>query len=122
MCACTAPRGPGQLWRMIIANHPNRGWRKRWTIDLVGRTATHQNGFAVVFRQDTQGWIHERVLNERVVSQLDHARLIEQATELFTRAAGAVDADKCPGCGAPRGGVKIVSWCSHDEWHRRSKS
>lgn len=69
-----------------MPNHPNRNWRRRWTVDLETRTATHQTGFAVVFRRDAKGWIHERVINEAVVHRLDVARMIEQATDLFTKA------------------------------------
>jgi len=31
-----------------MTNHPNRGWRSRWTIDLETATATHRDGW--VFR------------------------------------------------------------------------
>jgi hypothetical protein len=27
--------------------HPNRNWRKRWTVDLLTHTARHDSGFAV---------------------------------------------------------------------------
>lgn len=32
-----------------MTNHPNRGWRKRWTVDLEAATATHINGLTVRF-------------------------------------------------------------------------
>lgn len=31
-----------------MVNHPNRGWRSRWAIDLETATATHRDGW--VFR------------------------------------------------------------------------
>lgn len=31
-----------------MTNHPNRGWRSRWTVDLEAATATHRDGW--VFR------------------------------------------------------------------------
>ncbi|MBI2306112.1 MAG: hypothetical protein HYU78_02305 [Rhodocyclales bacterium] len=31
-----------------MVNHPNRGWRSRWTVDLEAATATHIDGW--VFR------------------------------------------------------------------------
>ena len=31
-----------------MANHPNRGWRARWSIDLETATATHRDGW--IFR------------------------------------------------------------------------
>lgn len=31
-----------------MVNHPNRGWRSRWTVDLESATATHRDGW--VFR------------------------------------------------------------------------
>lgn len=32
-----------------MANHPNRGWRGRWTVDLETSTATHRDGWAFRF-------------------------------------------------------------------------
>ena len=32
-----------------MANHPNRGWRSRWSIDLDSATATHRDGWAFKF-------------------------------------------------------------------------
>lgn len=35
-----------------MTNHPNRGWRKRWTIDLETATATHVDGWSFRFAPD----------------------------------------------------------------------
>lgn len=32
-----------------MANHPNRGWRARWTVDLETATATHRDGWVFEF-------------------------------------------------------------------------
>lgn len=32
-----------------MANHPNRGWRSRWTVDLSACTATHRDGWVFQF-------------------------------------------------------------------------
>lgn len=32
-----------------MTNHPNRGWRSRWTIDLEAATATHRDGWVFKF-------------------------------------------------------------------------
>ena len=32
-----------------MTNHPNRNWRKRWTVDLEASTATHDAGLVVQF-------------------------------------------------------------------------
>ena len=32
-----------------MANHPNRGWRSRWSIDLETATATHRDGWVFKF-------------------------------------------------------------------------
>lgn len=32
-----------------MANHPNRGWRSRWSVNLENATATHRDGWAFKF-------------------------------------------------------------------------
>ena len=32
-----------------MVNHPNRGWRSRWTVDLESGTATHRDGWQFRF-------------------------------------------------------------------------
>lgn len=32
-----------------MTNHPNRGWRSRWSIDLETATATHRDGWVFKF-------------------------------------------------------------------------
>lgn len=39
-----------------MANHPNRNWRKRWTVDLERCRATHQDGFVFLFSGGELGW------------------------------------------------------------------
>ena len=33
----------------VVANHPNRGWRSRWSVDVDNRTATHRDGWVFKF-------------------------------------------------------------------------
>lgn len=35
-----------------MANHPNRGWRSRWTVDIESSTATHRDGWVFKFTPD----------------------------------------------------------------------
>ncbi|MCL2076658.1 MAG: hypothetical protein FWH15_09555 [Betaproteobacteria bacterium] len=37
-----------------MVNHPNRGWRKRWTVDLESCTATHRDGWIFRFTLDEE--------------------------------------------------------------------
>jgi len=32
-----------------MTTHPNRNWKRRWTVDLAARTATHQDGWVFLF-------------------------------------------------------------------------
>ena len=32
-----------------MTNHPNRGWRSRWTVDLEAGTASHRDGWVFAF-------------------------------------------------------------------------
>lgn len=32
-----------------MSNHPNRGWRSRWSVDLESATATHRDGWIFKF-------------------------------------------------------------------------
>jgi hypothetical protein len=36
-----------------VVNHPNRGWRSRWTVDLEAATATHRDGWVFQFAPDS---------------------------------------------------------------------
>jgi len=35
-----------------MVNHPNRGWRSRWMVDLEAATATHRDGWVFQFSPD----------------------------------------------------------------------
>lgn len=35
-----------------MANHPNRNWRSRWSINLETATATHRDGWVFAFSPD----------------------------------------------------------------------
>lgn len=34
-----------------MTNHPNRGWRSRWSVNIETATATHRDGWAFKFSQ-----------------------------------------------------------------------
>lgn len=38
-----------------MTNHPNRGWRSRWSVDLETATATHRDGWVFKFSPATDG-------------------------------------------------------------------
>jgi len=47
-----------------MANHPNRNWRSKWTVDPSACTATHQSGIVVQYTFNNGGW------DGKVISQL----------------------------------------------------
>lgn len=70
-----------------MTNHPNRGWRKRWTVERVSRTAVHASGVTVRFapsdsRPDTHDQINVENL-DRLQPGADIGRLVEEACRLW---------------------------------------
>lgn len=39
----------GDLKVSVVSNHPNRGWRGRWVVDVENGTATHRDGWVFKF-------------------------------------------------------------------------
>jgi hypothetical protein len=77
-----------------MVNHPNRNWRKRWQVDLVQSTATHQpSGLIVRFFTDSEGKLNGKVTAglpsistdlttaQQQANQL--ARLLREANEIY---------------------------------------
>lgn len=69
-----------------MANHPNRNWRRKWTVDLDAKEARHECGLVVRFRQDSQGWLGDAVAGVDKVHPMDAARRMREAGEMFNRA------------------------------------
>ena len=78
-----------------MANHPNRGWRSRWTVDLERSTATHRDGWVFrftpvdgevgVFDGDCVGW-PEPLTAEH---QAQAARIAREAGDAYVEARNA---------------------------------
>jgi hypothetical protein len=75
-----------------MSNHPNRGWRRRWTVDLETSTIAHQNGLVVRFApvEDEPG-----VYDGEVIAGMESligmdgqalARLMREAGDIFVEA------------------------------------
>jgi hypothetical protein len=80
-----------------MANHPNRNWKRRWTVDESAGTAVHESGLSARFHRFPSGdWHVETENGPQTVAALVEAgdaqaqvrveRLIWEATELFRRA------------------------------------
>lgn len=77
-----------------MTNHPHRNWRRRWTVDLAARTATHESGVVVRFApRDDGGWdgtaenltvSAESLADPHLASRL--ARLMREAGDAFVEA------------------------------------
>jgi hypothetical protein len=76
-------------------NHPNRGWRSRWSVCLDTSTSTHQDGWVFHFtlaEDDLGGWDGELIrqpeplLPEQVEGL---ARIAREAGEIFQEALDA---------------------------------
>lgn len=75
-----------------MANHPNRGWRSRWTVDLATCTATHQDGWTFSFEADPDD---PGALDGALVSQPDPlppdalssvSRIAQEAGQIYSEA------------------------------------
>lgn len=73
-----------------MGNHSNRNWRRRWRVDLAARTATHQTGLVVTFREHPEGgwaeqsdningWFAKDPMNRAQIV----ARLIREAGDIY---------------------------------------
>lgn len=69
-----------------MANHPNRGWRKTWSVDLEKQMATHQAGFAVIFNRVGDKWVAGTLVNENLVNAVERERLLREAQQVIERA------------------------------------
>lgn len=67
-----------------MANHPNRGWRKRWRVDLSACTATHESGVVVKFERAQDGEFDGTVTNQPDASDIAGLpRLLSEAGDIY---------------------------------------
>jgi hypothetical protein len=72
-----------------VTNHPNRGWRRRWTVHLDSLVAVHETGVTVRGLDDpSRPTIQFKLENVETVkgTQWEHdvGRLVTEAVKLFT--------------------------------------
>jgi len=75
-----------------MVNHPNRGWRSRWSVDIETATATHRDGWIFQFSLDAD---EPGALDGECVAQPDPltpehlreaARITREAGDIFLEA------------------------------------
>jgi hypothetical protein len=76
------------LWKELtcLANHPNRGWRKKLTIDLEKSEVRYLSGLVVTIYREAQGLVGRVTAGHDTVHVNDHAARIENAVTRFTKA------------------------------------
>ncbi len=105
-----------------MTNHPNRGWRSHWTVDLAAGTAEHDDGWLFVFERikDGSGAMEGRCIeapapiNEADVLHMAQAgRIAREAGEIF---AETIRGSRRRGAGRPRsvGGRRIQLYLDDD--------
>ena len=78
-----------------MPNHPNRGWRSRWTINLETATATHRDGWVFEFSPaaDTDGAFDGRCIGQPNPMTEAHiaqaARIAREAGDAYIEARQA---------------------------------
>lgn len=79
----------------MLTNHPNRNWRRRWTVDAAAMTATHDSGLIVRFRETGDGYDGEIIAGMPDLSRsVDVATSQAQRLARLLREAGDVMVDK----------------------------
>lgn len=67
-----------------MANHPNRNWRSRWTVDLNTSTATHVDGWIFEFVQVEDGvWDGELIQQPMNPDYSQAARISREAGDIY---------------------------------------
>lgn len=76
-----------------MSNHPNRGWRSRWTVDLETGTATHRDGWKFSFSQGPSGAFDGRCTAQPSPLTPAHrsgaARIAREAGDIYIEARKA---------------------------------
>lgn len=87
-----------------MTNHPNRGWRSRWTVDLEAGTAEHEDGWLFVFERikDGSGAMEGHCI--RAPAPIDETDVPQMAQAgRIAREAGEIFAETMRGDGRRRG-------------------
>jgi len=75
-----------------MTNHPNRGWRSRWTVDLGTATAAHRDGWRFRFAPDAaeDGAFDGECIGQPEPLTTEHmrdaARIAREAGEVYMEA------------------------------------
>lgn len=75
-----------------MVNHPNRGWRARWSVDLESATATHRDGWQFKFlpAEDAHGeFIGRCIAQPPLITPFltsSAARIASEAGDIFIEA------------------------------------
>lgn len=78
-----------------MANHPNRGWRSRWSINLETATATHRDGWVFKFASvdDEPGAFDGKCIEQPSPMTPEHlskaARVAREAGDIYIEARNA---------------------------------
>lgn len=67
-----------------MANHPNRNWRRRWSVDLDANEARHTSGLTVRFQAQPDGsWQSVVIAQGQPIDSRALARLTREAGDIF---------------------------------------
>lgn len=75
-----------------MTNHPNRGWRSRWSVDLEASTSTHRDGWVFKFQpaEDAPGAFDGECIGQPLPLTDEHlktaARIAREAGEIYVEA------------------------------------
>lgn len=73
-----------------MTNHPNRNWKRRWTVDFDSLTATHETGVCVIVTDDPANPLKFNIENLDALKgtawERDPGRLVTEALRLFIEA------------------------------------
>lgn len=76
-----------------MTNHPNRGWRSRWSVDLNSSTATHRDGWVFRFALADDDMLDGECIAQPEPFTAAHmaqvARLAREAGQIFQEVRNA---------------------------------
>ena len=77
----------GNLKVGIVSNHPNRGWRSRWSFDVGRSVASHWSGWEFSFK-NTEGVLHYECIKRPQVEAAKFERIAQEALTIYREAFG----------------------------------